>query len=65
MTIIIINIYFLIMTIIIKTSLYINNYLECIYIHVTSTTARKAVKIERAFDTYWNINNIIKNRINN
>lgn len=40
------------MTIIIKTSLYINNYLECIYIHVTSTTARKAVKIERAFDTY-------------
>lgn len=52
MIIIIIITNFLIMTIIIKSSLYINNYLEYIYIQVTSTTARKAVKIERAFDTY-------------
>lgn len=52
MIIIIIITNFLIMTIIIKSSLYINNYLESIYIQVTSTTARKAVKIERAFDTY-------------
>lgn len=58
MIIIIIITNFLIMTIIIKSSLYINNYLESIYIQVTSTTARKAVKIERAFDTYWNVNNI-------
>lgn len=48
--------YFLMMTIIMiiinmmKTSLY--NDLKCIYIHLSSTTARKAVKTEKAFVTY-------------
>lgn len=47
--------HFLMMTIIMiiimmKTSLYNST---CIYIHLSSTMARRAVKTEKAFATYW------------
>lgn len=43
--------HFLMMTIIIMKTLLYNN-LKCIYIHLSSITARRAVKTEKAFATY-------------